>query len=58
MIIRYLGENDNFALINNKEYQVISVEKGWYRVQGETGDDYLYPLNLFEVLSDTNIKAS
>lgn len=45
---RYIGKSSPLALMNNKVYEVISVEKGWYRVIDETGEDYLYPPELFE----------
>lgn len=47
--VRYMGESDPLALLNGKEYGVVSVEKGWYRIIDETGEDYLYPPEAFEV---------
>ena len=44
-----MGESDPLALLNGKEYGVVSVEKGWYRIIDETGEDYLYPPEAFEV---------
>lgn len=52
MIVKYLGPSDELALLNNKKYNVISVEKGWYRIIDETGEDYLYPPSLFEVCEE------
>lgn len=34
-----------------KIYEVISIERGWYRIVDESGEDYLYPPELFEALS-------
>ena len=34
-----------------KTYRVLSIEKGWYRIIDESGEDYLYPPELFVVLS-------
>lgn len=35
---------------NGKVYDVLSVEKGWYRIVDDSGDDYLYPPQMFEVV--------
>lgn len=34
-----------------KIYEVIAVERKWYRLVDESGEDYLYPPDLFEVLT-------
>ena len=47
MKVKYVGNNDPLSLLNGKIYDVISVEKGWYRIVDETGEDYLYPPQLF-----------
>ena len=44
---KYIGKGSLLTLINNKVYDVIYVEKGWYRIIDETGEDYLYPSELF-----------
>ena len=43
-------------LIPEKKYEVLSVEKGWYRVVDESGEDYLYPPNDFEVVEDNLVE--
>lgn len=50
MKVKYIGESDPIALINGKVYEVISVEKEWYRIIDETDDDYLYPPDAFEIV--------
>ncbi len=52
MKARYIGESDPLILLNGKEYSVISVEKGWYRIIDETGEDYLYPPGAFEIYEE------
>lgn len=54
MTVKYLGESDPLALLNGKEYVVLSVEEGWYRIVDETGMDYLYPPGAFEIISAKN----
>ena len=52
MKVRFLGESDPLCLINNKVYDVISVEKGFYRIIDETEDDYLYAPDGFEIIEE------
>ena len=40
-------------LTNNKKYDVISTQKGWYRIKDDSGDDYLYHPKLFEVMEES-----
>lgn len=48
--IKYIGENDFLVLTHNKIYDVISIEKDWYRIIDDSGEDYLYPPELFEIV--------
>ncbi len=50
MKVKYMGETSPLELTHNKIYEVISIEKGWYRIVDDTGEDYLYPLENFEIL--------
>lgn len=52
MKVKFIGEDDPLALLNNKIYNVISVEKGWYRIVDETEEDYLYPPEAFEIVEE------
>ncbi len=52
MRVKYIGKTISFGLTENKVYEVLSVEKGWYRVVDDTGEDYLYPPDIFEVIKD------
>ena len=36
----------------NKIYEVISIEKGWYRIMTELQEDYLFPPELFEIVEE------
>ncbi len=54
----YIRENNiDIDLKNNKTYDVISIEKGWYRIIDESGEDYLYPPELFESIVENQKKA-
>lgn len=50
MKVRWKGKTDFLVLTNNKIYDVLSVENGWYRIIDDSGEDYLYPPEQFEVL--------
>lgn len=48
MKAKYKGETD-VSLTNGKTYEVISIEGGWYRIEDDTGEDYLFSPEEFEV---------
>lgn len=49
MKVRYINESD-YSLTNGKEYEVISIEKTYYRIVDNSGEDYLFPPEEFEIL--------
>ena len=49
MKVKYVGEFDTLAFEKNKLYDVISIEKGWYRIMTELDEDYLFPPELFDI---------
>lgn len=51
MKVKYIGK-DLVAVEKGKIYEVLSVEKGWYRIMTELDEDYLFPPNLFEVIEE------
>ena len=57
MKVKYIGETAPLELTHGKIYEVLSVEKGWYRIVDDAGDypdanppGYLYPPELFEII--------
>ena len=50
MKVIYIGNHDTLAFEKNKTYEVMSIEKGWYRIMTELDEDYLFPPNLFEIV--------
>lgn len=50
MKVRFKGESDPLVLMHDKIYDVISIECGWYRIVDETGEDYLYRPEGFEIV--------
>ena len=49
MKVKYIGNTVPLGMTKGKVYDVLSVEKGWYRIVDDSGEDYLYPPELFEV---------
>lgn len=49
MRIEYVGQTSPLELTHGKVYDVISVERGWYRINDDSGEDYLYPPDLFVI---------
>lgn len=49
MKVKYIGETD-VSLTSGKVYDVIAVESGWFRIVDDTGEDYIYPPEQFEVI--------
>lgn len=52
MWVRFIGHADFLQLTSGQRYKVLSVEKGWFRIVDDSGEDYLYPPELFEVEKD------
>ena len=50
MKVRYRGESDPLCLIHDKEYEVVSIEKGLYRIVDEAGNDHLFQPDAFKIL--------
>ncbi len=49
MKVKYKGKSD-ISLTNGKTYDVISVERGWYRIMDDTQEDYLFSPEDFDVV--------
>ena len=52
MRVKYQGETDFLVLTNSKIYDVVGIERGWYRIVDDSGEDYLYPPELFTEVPD------
>ena len=51
MVVKYIGISDPLMLLHEKSYKVIDIERGWFRIIDETGGDYLYPPELFKIIT-------
>jgi len=47
--IKYIGQDNPLALRTGKIYSARVLSKGWFGVVDETGEEYAYPPELFEV---------
>ena len=55
MRVRYLGQTDFLVLTHGTLYEVLSVERGWYRIIDDSGEDYLYPPDCFEIVAPKSV---
>lgn len=51
MVVKFHGESDPIFFVDGKDYEVLSIEAGMYRIVDETGEDYLYGTENFEIIS-------
>lgn len=50
---RYLaGEFYTGDISDDKIYEVVSIERGCYRIVDESGEDYLYFSEMFEIVEE------
>ena len=52
MKVKWIGKTSSFMMTNGKIYEVLSIEKDWYRVINDTWEDYLYPPDKFEIIDE------
>ena len=53
MKVKYIGKQYlGRAFEKDKVYEVISIEKDWYRIMTELDEDYLFPPELFEIVEE------
>ena len=48
--VKYIGKDDPIALRHGKVYSAVVGQKGIYCIVDETGEEYGYPPNLFEII--------
>lgn len=54
MKVKYLGETAFLELTHDRVYKVLAVEKGWYRIVDDSGEDYLYAPDDFEIIESND----
>ena len=48
--VRYIGEDNPLALRKGKIYEARILKKGWYGIVDESGEEYAYPPEVFEIV--------
>ena len=51
MTIKYIGP-DYVTFVKNKNYEVLAIEKGYYRLMCEIGETYLLPPEVCEEVTE------
>ena len=50
MKVKFISKGSPFTLITGKIYEVIEESERFYRIIDETGEDYLYAKEAFEII--------
>lgn len=50
MKVKFIDEGSSLSCLKGKIYEVLSIERKWYRIIDETDEDYLYPPECFEIV--------
>ena len=60
MKVKFLGQTSFCVLTHGKIYDVLSIEKDWYRivVDPPLSEDYLFAPELFQVVESSEIPSS
>lgn len=53
MKAKYIGKSDELYCINGKVYDVIGETHGMWKVVDESGEDYLYSPEMFELVDES-----
>lgn len=52
MKVKYIKDTVFLCLTQNRIYDVLATEKGWYRIVDDSGEDYLYPPENFKIVEN------
>ena len=50
--VKYLGPDDPLMLKHNKVYSARVLKRNWYGIIDETGEEYAYPPECFEIIQE------
>lgn len=50
MKVKWKGKTEYLTLTAGQEYEVLSIERDWYRIIDDSGEDYLYPPYMFDII--------
>jgi len=52
MKVKFTGKANTLAFETDKIYEVMAIEKGWYRIMTELDEDYLFPPDQFKIVEE------
>ena len=52
MKVKSIVPTEFLVMTKGKVYDVLAVEKGWYRIIDDSGEDYIYPPEMFEIVEE------
>ena len=52
MRVKYIGSDNPVALRSGKIYEARQLKKGWFGIVDESGEEYAYPPEYFEIIPD------
>ena len=52
MKVKWKGKTEFLVLTHDKVYEVLSIEREWDRIIDDSGEDYLYPPEKFEIVEE------
>jgi hypothetical protein len=52
MKVKFIKDTISLSMTKNKIYDVLTTEKGWYRIIDDSGEDYLFPPEQFEIVEE------
>jgi hypothetical protein len=50
--VKFTGEDDPLSLRNGKIYDARILKKNWYGIVDETGEEYAFPPEQFEIIEE------
>lgn len=50
--VKYIGEDDPVSLRTGKVYSARILNKGWYGIVDESGEEYAYPPEAFDIVEE------
>ena len=50
--VKYVGPDSPIALRFGKEYSARVLQMGWFGIVDESGEEYAYPPDIFELITD------
>ena len=52
MKVKYIGDDNPLSLRTGKVYSARILKMGWYGIIDESGEEYAYPPELFEIIRE------